>query len=671
MTWYIIQMYHEADRFVKWSCSANFCIPQDFVFALEILQSCTKPSWRWLNAKETYSIAKTLELCLFCINPSIICLFYPLIHPILTLQHGAIYIYDTDDDNIPTGRLQGFHLTSPTHSLLLTTSNLTVNPYIHFGQSTLWPRGYPMDHLGKTTPQDYKLCEMKSPSIQIGLADGDPDLDSVARLTRKLANSHMNIHFDPAAPLFVVPEGTYVPINSQVTMFRYKAFWSLVFPMSVTFRTADIYRGYWQQRLLWLIGDRVGNLGPIVRHDRSYHNYIDDALQEYDLLKMGKLLEVMNRWQCTRLHFFSCVTALAWELVHGGFWEREDVDLIDAWLTDLASIGYVSPMLRDPPHPACMQSSVPQQVHFQAHEQTTTLIHSSTNFQPPDTNNLETVHTFIQNTCHFSSLPRPAGSASFPHLLLVIQLESAGTILPVLEAWYRPHFPNILYCGHQDQVAQDLLARFRVSFLGLRQGDGHVSCMSHALRMGYNVTGYLFAPETALLRPRVLEAHRASQLWLTQNWEVSEPAQIESCRKQTIHCQEFNTKSLSTLSERTAELRVGSKLQLKIKACFSKLSSNPALKNKSWYLRDLVFYLPSRLTQQFQQISAVYSNLKGEDFDIVTVLLLECLEVAPEYLTFSSTLGAQTGPEDYVFPYQPQEVISKGPVNTHFCQNVV
>ncbi len=56
-------------------------------------------------------------------------------------QHGAKVIYETDDDNLAEDGINGFHLTETCWGLTIDTHNLTYNPYVHFGQSTLWPRG--------------------------------------------------------------------------------------------------------------------------------------------------------------------------------------------------------------------------------------------------------------------------------------------------------------------------------------------------------------------------------------------------------------------------------------------------------------------------------------------------------------------------------------------------
>ena len=179
-------------------------------------------------------------------------------------QHGAKYIYDTDDDNFLQYDLSGFQAAQEWSShLVLVGDNLTSNPYAHFGQSTMWPRGYPLERVGAGAERRYSICDVAPPPVQQGMVDGDPDVDAVFRLTRRRKSQPLSLSFDRAAPPFVLPRRTFAPFNSQNTFFAASAFWGLLLPAnSVADRVVDIYRSYWTQRLLWLVGDGVAFAPP-------------------------------------------------------------------------------------------------------------------------------------------------------------------------------------------------------------------------------------------------------------------------------------------------------------------------------------------------------------------------------------------------------------------------
>ena len=585
------------------------------------------------------------------------------------MQHGAEVIYELDDDNLPVDDLHGFHLTSPIAALSVCTANLTYNPYVHFGQSTVWPRGYPLEHIGEPTSRNYVLRQsVPAPAIQQGLVNADPDVDALFRLTRKHSSVKMDINFDSHAPPLVVPYGTFSPLNSQNTLYRYKAFWALVLPVSTTFRTCDIYRGYWAQRLLWLVGGQVGFYPPNILHQRNAHNAIADAKQETDLLRMGELLESLSAWQCSRMHFFSCVSDLARHMVAGGFWQQLDVDVVEAWLQDLSALGYIPPSLRDvEPTPCTPVGDRQHDVTFYPIEQFTSLPHSGYNFLPHQVRTDRQLEQVIRSTCGGQPAPAKVLATNIVSrdTLLVVNYRSGPEALSLLEAWYRPHFANILYCmtaQHQKLIPKDLLHRWRVSavVVGGGSGGGSAACLSAASRMGYNVSGYLYTPDVALLHPVKLRVHSATQMWMTQLVAVDDPSLQAMCRAGNVRCVTLTRDVLSTLSTHLPRLDMGSKFKTKLKQCFNKMGGDPRLQQaaSSFYLADVVHYLPSRLTNLFTQITDVYlSEPAVKEYDIIAMLMLECIELTPEYLTYGA-LDGRADP-DYTFPFFMSKMVQK------------
>ena len=168
------------------------------------------------------------------------------------IQHGAKIIYETDDDNSPTnGKIEFDQNSNKEYLVYDSVKSNVVNPYAHFGQSTIWPRGYPLDRIGDPPPTSYRKCKNSKASIQQGVVDGDPDVDAIFRLTRKDAGVDLRVQFDKSASPVLLPRGIIAPYNTQNTLHLYDAFWGLLIPQTVAFRVCDIWRGYWAQRLMW------------------------------------------------------------------------------------------------------------------------------------------------------------------------------------------------------------------------------------------------------------------------------------------------------------------------------------------------------------------------------------------------------------------------------------
>ena len=102
------------------------------------------------------------------------------------VQHGAKYIYDTDDDNKPIVNLsEYFNFESYDYGLIFDANSPRVlNPYAHFGQPLIWPRGYPLSEIHKTHYNTYVCGKRKVSFVQQGVVNGDPDVDAIFRLVK-------------------------------------------------------------------------------------------------------------------------------------------------------------------------------------------------------------------------------------------------------------------------------------------------------------------------------------------------------------------------------------------------------------------------------------------------------------------------------------------------------
>lgn len=168
-----------------------------------------------------------------------------------------------------------------------------VNPYANFGEPTIWPRGYPLEQvIHNQSPSSYRLTRPIESNVYIqqGLANNDPDVDAIFRLTREL-----NVTFSQDACPIAYPSGVMAPFNSQNTIFYREAFWGLMIPITTSFRVCDIWRGYWSQRLLWEIGGNIAFLPPSVVQKRNPHHLLEDFDDETPLYHdSGRLIRFLR-----------------------------------------------------------------------------------------------------------------------------------------------------------------------------------------------------------------------------------------------------------------------------------------------------------------------------------------------------------------------------------------
>jgi len=601
-------------------------------------------------------------------------------------QHGAKYIYDTDDDNFLQYDLSRFETSQQWSSrLVLVSNNLTNNPYIHFGQSTLWPRGYPLERVGLPAERRYSLCDVTPPAVQQGVVDGDPDVDAIFRLTRREKSGPLHLSFDRAAPPYVLPPRTYAPFNSQNTFFAASAFWALPFPSnSVSDRVIDIYRSYWAQRLLRLIGGGVSFAPPMAFQVRNLHSDLADADDESILYhNVSRYLLALNRWQCYDAEaqfMFDCVSGLSRHLVAEGFWTSRDADMIDAWLSDLSSVGYVPPPL---PYSVtgsetCLSPTRRRRVVFYPVEQNTTLPHSSSLHIPSGSTNWDLVAKHVSSACgpthsNYWNLAMQ-NARKYPNILLVISVPgNIHTSLPSLEATYRPHFPNIIYCSRH-KISDEFIDLWKVSVIWIGGNPAVLPCLIAAGEMHYNVHGVLHIAANMFLNSEQgqIASFVDSLVWMTGEFHAYSSSTLSQCHRKTITCHHMSHGILAQFTgmiEDSATLSGQQKANLR--SCVTKLEHDPtwvAQKDMIW-VSDLAMYVPLKLIPQLAELREVLSPDNSPEHDLLMSLMFECSQLTVNYLRPSTELEALTNASraDYVLPFAFDKVNSIPDVTKQMC----
>lgn len=242
------------------------------------------------------------------------------------IQQGAEVIIDTDDDNIPYAEWA-----FPRFEDRFTCSQPGlgwVNIYHHFTEEMIWPRGLPLRNIRdgrdklqwQPQPQDARV------GIWQGLADEDPDVDAIYRLT-----SNKPCIFEDRQPVVLQP-GTVTPFNSQNTAFRRELFPLLFLPSFVTFRFTDILRGIIAQPILWAHDYQLGFLKATVVQKRNEHDYFKDYESEVPMyLHAEKALRLVQE-AVGRGSVQDDLLASYQVLLKAGIVEEKEIQVLANWL---------------------------------------------------------------------------------------------------------------------------------------------------------------------------------------------------------------------------------------------------------------------------------------------------------------------------------------------------
>jgi hypothetical protein len=245
------------------------------------------------------------------------------------IKNGADYIVDTDDDNIPKDKWnfpefeQKYDCTSEDRGF--------VNIYQLYTKQKIWARGLPLNLINRQFELEKDLtaknCKV---GIWQGLADEDPDVDAIYRLTNDTP-----CYFEEREPV-VLSKGTISPFNTQNTMIRKELFPLMYLPTYVTFRFTDILRGLVAQPIMWLYGYQLGFINATVIQKRNPHDYMKDFISEIPMYQhCERVIELVSnsisKSESIETNLYNAYKSLLKENI---VCDKEMITL-DAWLKDI------------------------------------------------------------------------------------------------------------------------------------------------------------------------------------------------------------------------------------------------------------------------------------------------------------------------------------------------
>jgi hypothetical protein len=248
------------------------------------------------------------------------------------ISRGAEYIVDTDDDNIPKENwvfpaFEGSYASIPGQKGF-------VNVYELYSEQKIWPRGLPLRLINKKFGLEGMLtrsdCKI---GVWQGLADEDPDVDAIYRLT-----SDVPCYFNEREPV-VLQKGTLSPFNTQNTITRKELFATMYLPVFVTFRFTDILRSLVTQPIMWEYGYQLGFTNATVVQKRNPHDYMKDFISEIPMYQYTEdVIELtaaaVKSGQSIENNLFNAYEALHKKAIV----EAGELDVLNAWLKDLGEL---------------------------------------------------------------------------------------------------------------------------------------------------------------------------------------------------------------------------------------------------------------------------------------------------------------------------------------------
>jgi hypothetical protein len=248
---------------------------------------------------------------------------------LIAISKGAETIIETDDDNIP---LPGFwnKRTKEVTAHYLSAQGW-VNIYKYFTDLPIWPRGFALEHIQDNMSALEAPVSIQTP-IQQGLANENPDVDAIYRLTLPLPVNFME------GNNVALGNGSFCPFNSQNTTWFKEAFPLLYLPSYCSFRMTDIWRSFVAQRIAWTCGWPVLFHSSTVWQERNDHNLMKDFSDEISgYLNNNKIYESLRDLKMKEgiENIPGNMTLCYRKLIEMNLVGANEIKLLDAWLKDV------------------------------------------------------------------------------------------------------------------------------------------------------------------------------------------------------------------------------------------------------------------------------------------------------------------------------------------------
>ena len=267
--------------------------------------------------KSIFRLAKLLPVCHYSRKN---------IGYLYAIQNGADVIVETDDDNLPLDEF--WCPRTRVNKVNKLRGNHWINVYKIFTSDDIWPRGLPLNVNHLKNCQVEEEIEQLDCCIQQGLADSDPDVDAIYRLS-----IGKQCFFDKRTPV-VLSGDQRCPFNSQNTTWWPEAWELLYLPSFCSNRVADIWRSFVAQSYLLRNGYVIEFHNSTVIQERNEHDLELDFSEEIPgYLYNRKIMTILDKIQydCSPSEFLIKAYTI---LADYGFVNSQEISLVRAWTED-------------------------------------------------------------------------------------------------------------------------------------------------------------------------------------------------------------------------------------------------------------------------------------------------------------------------------------------------
>ena len=558
------------------------------------------------------------------------------------IAHGAKLIYSSDGYTGPSALLLSRSL-SKTVSSLRFHSEKFFNPYRHFGQ----PHLYTPHHIYEGQPPKkrenrYSTFEWKTPLIMKEMFTGRNKVEFRVNDT-SVMRGDLYVSFDQHAPMATVSEKSFASLDQTNSMYLYDSFFALFKPLLTTDEGSVTWE-YWSQRLLWeLNGEGVGFLVANNNTGRYRDSNTPYTPLKYHTInsRISSLNDLVTSWKCSpeEVSLSICIKVLTQLFVDHGFWPQQNAALVDAWISDLKSVGYKQPW-RIPSEQYERQLSIRdvRPTYFWPSLQCPS-DDRIPRYQGYDVGNRKICQR-IRSVCKTNIKPTklknlPYEGKKIQDILLIVVFNSPFyQNIEFIEHLYARHFAHVLYCGETYEIFNKFNKYFKkpTSYIESNHYRGFLGydCMVQAMRMNYNVKGYLHMGDDVLLNVWNINDLPRDKIWFQLSMRL---AKRSSAHVPDLHkAPEWGPwtdlpgkRALVFLWETLEKLSVDDDVGPQVLQFLNTLAENTGSREAVVYEASDIFYVPSIFAEQYMYFARLFVK-HGVFLEIAVPTILNGIE---------------------------------------------
>lgn len=246
---------------------------------------------------------------------------------LIAINNGNELIIETDDDNLP---YEDFFDIAPRNQVALTFEETGwLNVYNYFSNTVIWPRGFPLEAIQNNQMTFKGSVKNIICPVQQGLADDNPDVDAIYRLTYPLP-----VKFKKREAI-ALGRNSWCPFNSQNTAWYKEAYALMYLPSYCSFRMTDIWRSFVAQRIAWENEWSILYHSPTVWQQRNEHDLLHNFEEEIPgylnnsrIMRELSALNLKSGADNTHFNMIRCYETLC----SMGVIDNMEMPLLKAWL---------------------------------------------------------------------------------------------------------------------------------------------------------------------------------------------------------------------------------------------------------------------------------------------------------------------------------------------------